>query len=199
MFRKIEKKKVLSSLSRHKAITNDFIQEVTSIPRDVLENVGSDLAKKAVSMSWEVDGDLHQQKAFLRFSVSSHGVLYAKTSKMEHKNEKELLIFFKNRFPLFIILIESRRGVFYIDNKLKIKRSDLPLNETLKLLETERPEQEMIQDLKGKDFQELWRNFAQSQIIEGREESQQIRNLSKKWKNVVPIDKTRKKSLDEYL
>lgn len=198
MFRKIEKKQVLSSLSRHKAITNEFIQEVTNIPKEVLENVGSDLAKKAVSMSWEVDGDLHKQKAFLRFSVSSHGVLYAKVNKMEHKNEKELLVFFKKRFPIFIILIESKRGVFYIDNRLKINRSELSLNETLRLLETERPEREMIQNLKGKDYQELWRSFAQSQIIEGREESQKLRYLSRNWKNVVPIDKTRKKSLDDY-
>jgi hypothetical protein len=66
MFRKIVKKDVLKSLSRHKDISTEFFEKIKSIEKVILENVGTDLAKKAVSMSREVDGDLHEHKAFLR-------------------------------------------------------------------------------------------------------------------------------------
>ena len=68
----------------------------------VLENVGTDFAKEAISLSREVDSDLHAHKAFLRLNVSPHGILYARLTKMKHNNEIPLIDFFKERFPTFV-------------------------------------------------------------------------------------------------
>ncbi|MFX0209227.1 MAG: hypothetical protein ACFFDT_24800, partial [Candidatus Hodarchaeota archaeon] len=94
MFRTIKKKEVLASLARHKDITPDFLHQIEEIPREILENVGNEEAKKAVAMSQKVESDLHSHKAFLRLSVSPHGILYARSEKMEHHNEKALVQFF---------------------------------------------------------------------------------------------------------
>ncbi len=200
MFRKIAKKDVLISLSRHKDITTNFLEKIKGMEKVILENVGTDLAKKAVSMSREVDGDLHEHKAFLRLQVSPHGILYAKLDKMRHRNEEPLLEFFKARFPTFLILFESPRGVFACEPNSSILVTDLSLEEALKECEEKIPINPILKDLDDNDynFQELWESFAQSQVIKRKETSKQILNLSKKWKRTVPIDKTTCRSLDRF-
>jgi hypothetical protein len=197
MFRRIDRKEVLNSLSRHKDITEEFLSRVKTIPKAILENVGTEVARKAVTMSREVDADLHSHKAFLRLSISKHGILYAKTNKMSHRNEEELLFFFNRRFPLFVILIESHRGTFVIKKYPMVSTTNQSLNEALRDLEESLPELPLLNDLNGKDYRELWESFAQSQIIKGREPLKQMRNLEKRWKNTVPKDKT-KRTLDSY-
>ena len=192
------KKNVIESLSRHRDISVAFLDEIKRIPKEILENVGSDIAKKATSMSREVDGDLHEHKAFLRLSVSPHGILYAKLNKMKHYNEIPLLKFFKKRFPTFIILFESNRGVFAADQNPSILTSRLSLEEALKECEGKLPIDPLLIDLNEDNYQNLWENFAQSQIINKRKSSTQVISLSKKWKNTVPIDKSSSRVLDSF-
>lgn len=200
MLRKIVKKDVLSSLSRHKDITTEFLDKIKSIEKVILENVGTDLAKKAISMSREVDGDLHEHKAFLRLSVSPHGILYAKLDKMKHQNEFKLLEFFKARFPTFLILFESNRGVFACEHNSSFLETDLSLEQALRECEEKLPSNPILMELNDNNYnyQQLWESFAQSQVIKGKGTSKQILNLSKKWKRTVPLDKTTCKSLDNF-
>ena len=198
MFRKIEKKQVLDSLSRHKDVTMEFLKQIKGIPKKILENVGTDLAKKAVAMSREVDSDLHEHKAFLRLSVSPHGILYAKSDKMKHYNEEELLKFFQRRFPTFIVLFESNRGVFTIGYDSILIVTDMPLAKVLKEFEEKLPVNPLLNDLNEKNYRELWKSFAQSQIIHGRKASKQVVNLSKKWRQTVAEDQPSTIELDEF-
>ncbi|MHA2245432.1 MAG: DUF4130 domain-containing protein [Candidatus Hodarchaeales archaeon] len=197
MYRKIEKKKVLDSLSRHKDVTTDFLNQIKHIPKEILENKGNDLARKAVTMSQEVDSDLHAHKAFLRFSVSPYGILYAKSDKMNHENEETLLQFFQNRFPTFIVLFESNRGVFTLTHDLILMTINMPIEKVLKEFEEKLPLNPMLTDLNEKNYEELWKCFAQSQIIQGRRTSKQIVNLSKKWRGTV-AEETSPKKLDVF-
>lgn len=192
------KKDVIDSLSRHKDVSNAFLEKIKQISKEILENVGSDIARKAVSMSWEVNGDLHEHKAFLRLSISPHGILYAKLNKMKHYNEIPLLDFFKKRFPTFIILFESNRGVFATDQNLSILTANLSLEEALKECEEKLPIDPLLLDLNEDNYQNLWENFAQSQIIHKRKSAKQVISLSKKWRNTVPIDKSSSRSLDVF-
>ncbi|MFW9855190.1 MAG: DUF4130 domain-containing protein [Candidatus Thorarchaeota archaeon] len=190
MYGKIERKEVLDSLSRHKDITEEFLNRVKSIPKVILENVGTKIAKRAVAMSREVDADLHSHKAFLRPSISKHGILYAKTNEMDHRNEEELLLFFKKRFPKFIIVLESQRGTFWITTSSRVLSTDQSLCEVLRELEDSLPEVPFLRDLSDKNYQLLWENFAQSQIIGGRRPSKRMKALTKKWDNTVPKERT---------
>ncbi|MFX1507371.1 MAG: DUF4130 domain-containing protein [Promethearchaeota archaeon] len=200
MFRTIRKKEVLASLARHKDITPDFLNQIEEIPREILENVGTEEAKKAVAMSQKVESDLHSHKAFLRLSVSPHGILYAKSETMEHHNEKALVQFFHERFPTFVILFESKRGVFSFDQYCNIFFTKKPLESVLQKLENELPVNPLLSYLNEGNYEELWESFAQSQIIEGRASSNQMIKLSKKWKRTVAENKERiiNKQLDEY-
>jgi hypothetical protein len=200
MFRKIVKKDVLRSLSRHKDISTEFFDKIKGMEKVILENIGTDLAKKAVSMSREVNGDLHEHKAFLRLSVSPYGILYAKIDKMKHRNEIVLLEFFKARFPTFIILFESKRGVFAYEPSSSFLVTDLSLKEALRECEEKMDINPVLMDLIGNNYnyQELWESFAQSQIIKEKRTSKQVLNLSKKWINTVPKDKSNLKPLDDF-
>lgn len=197
MFRKIEKKQVLESLSRHKDVTIDFLNQIKRIPKEILENKGTDLAEKAITMSQEVDSDLHAHKAFLRLSVSPHGILFAKSDKMKHYNEEVLLKFFQKRFPRLIILFESNRGVFTVNQDSILVVPNIPLEEVLKELEEQLPLNPLLTDLNEKNYHKLWECFAQSQIIQGRRTSKQAVSLSKKWRRAVAEDRSPKK-LDEF-
>ncbi|UCG00283.1 MAG: DUF4130 domain-containing protein [Candidatus Heimdallarchaeota archaeon] len=198
MFRTIKKKEVLESLLRHKDVTPVFFQQIEDIPKEILENVGTNLAKKAVAMSQEVDRDLHSHKAFLRLSVSPHGILYAESDEMKHHNEIALLEFFQSRFPTFIILFKSKRGIFSLNKDNSVINMKKPLNEVLKKMEEKFPMNPLLVNLNGKNYQELWETFAQSQIIQGRGSSIQMTKLSRKWKRTVAEDKTSSKQLDEF-
>jgi hypothetical protein len=160
MFKKIEKGLVLDSLSRHKDVTSDFLKQIERIPKEILENIGSDLAKKALRMSQEVDSDLHAHKAFLRLSVSPHGILYAKSNKMKHYNEESLLRFFQTRFPTLIVMFESHRGVFMIDHKQNLVTTTRPLEKALAQLEEKLPVNPLLNGLNEKNYEELWKSFA---------------------------------------
>ncbi|MFX0174441.1 MAG: DUF4130 domain-containing protein [Candidatus Hodarchaeota archaeon] len=199
MFKKIEKKQVLNSLSRHKDVTSDFLRQIERIPKEILENIGTDLAKKAVRMSQEVDSDLHAHKAFLRLSVSPHGILYAKSDKMKHYNEGSLLRFFQTRFPNLIVVFESHRGVFTLDRNSSVISINLPLKSVLTELEAKFPANPLLDGLNEKNYEDLWKSFAQSQIIQGRDTSKQLENLSKRWRNTVAEDRSKVKKLDEFL
>ncbi|MFX0085835.1 MAG: DUF4130 domain-containing protein [Candidatus Hodarchaeota archaeon] len=199
MFRKIERNKVIDSLSRHKYVTSEFLNKVKSIPKEILENLGTEDAKKAVSMSSEVDRDLHEHKAFLRFKISPYGVLYAKLEKMQHYNEDKLLKFFKTRFPMFILLFESNRGVFLSDHNSSILFSKRSLETVLSELEKKLPLNSFLLDLKEGNYEEIWESFAKSQLIQTKEASRPVINLSKKWKNTVPVNESVVKTLDQFI
>lgn len=198
MFRKIEKNQVLDSLSRHRNVTAEFLRQINNIPKGILENLGTDLAKKAVAMSREVDRDLHAHKAFLRPSVSPHGILHAKLDKMKHHNEKLLIKFFHDRFPDFIIIFESRRGVFIKNQNSFYLITDRPLEKVLEEIEEKHPINPLLKKLNEKNYQKMWESFASSQIIQGRSTSKQVLNLSKKWRRTVAEDKSVSKSLDDF-
>ncbi|MFW9904113.1 MAG: DUF4130 domain-containing protein [Candidatus Thorarchaeota archaeon] len=198
MFRIIKKKEVLTSLARYKDITPDFLNQIKEMPKEILENVGTERAKKAVAMSQKVNSDLHSHKAFLRLSVSPHGILYGKSDKMEHHNEKPLVQFFHDRFPTFIILFESKRGVFSIDQDNNVYATKKPLESVLQKLENKLPVNPLLRCLDAGNYQKLWESFAQSQIIKGRGSSNQLKRLSKNWKRTVAEDKTIRKQLDDY-
>ena len=199
MIRRIHKKKVIEALSRHKEVNNKFLEEVKALSKEILENIGNPLAKRAVRMSREVEADLHSHKAFLRLSLSPHGILFASSRKMIHKNETPFLHFLKKRFPLFIILFESNRGVFIIDHSNRVKIAKNDLKHVLKEYELKLSLNPLLQDLTDANYHELWEYFAKSQLIQGKKDSSSILDLSRKWETKVTVKSSNSKQLDEFL
>lgn len=198
MFRKIDKKEVISSLKRYKGISKEFIRKVSLLPQKILENLGNELALKAVKMSRDVDADLHAHKAFMRFQVSPNGILYASTNKMKHNNERALIRFFKERFPTFVILFESSRGVYAGLDENTIVHAKFSLSEALGEFENKLPIDPVLEELSEGDYEELWKHFAHSQLIQSRKELPSIINLDKRWNHQV-TRKAPKRTLEQFL
>jgi hypothetical protein len=199
MQRFIYKNEVISSLKRHQKVTPEYIRKIQRIPKQVLENVGTDLAKEAVALSREVDSDLHAHKAFLRLSISPHGIIYARLDKMKHRNEKPLLEFYSERFPIFMVLFSSKRGVFAAKNGITLISEKGTLEETLKKLESDLPLDPLLTELKNQNHEELWKKFAKSQLIKGAQTSSQMKLLAQTWKNTVAKNDSKNHSLEKYL
>ncbi|MFW9991125.1 MAG: DUF4130 domain-containing protein [Candidatus Odinarchaeota archaeon] len=189
MFRKIVKKNVLASLARHVDVTENFLLEINNIPAKILENVGNDLAKKAVKMAREVDDELHGHKAFLRLSVSSHGILHAKID-VKHDIEERIIEYYVDRFPTFTVLLESMRGVFAGQYGQPVVVARVSLAEALAEWENKLPVDPLLEMVDEGDYQQLWESFAKSQVIKGKKQSEKIIRLSNRWKEhkvtVVP-------------
>ena len=199
MQRFICKDEVISSLKRHHQVTPEYIRKIERISRQVLENVGTDLAKEAVALSREVDSDLHAHKAFLRLSISPHGIIYARLDKMKHRNEKPLLKFYSDRFPIYTVLFSSKRGVFAARDGNTLILEKGTLEETLKKLEANLPLDPLLTGIENQNHKELWEKFAKSQLIEGAQTLSQMKSLERKWKNTVAKNGSKNHSLDKYL
>ncbi|MHA2295104.1 MAG: DUF4130 domain-containing protein [Candidatus Hodarchaeales archaeon] len=181
LFKKIEKKKVINSLSMHESVTDEILAKIKDIPAGILENLGNNLAKRAVKLAREVDSELHGQKAFLRLSISPHGILHAKIT-VKHEIEEEIIHYYTERFPMFTVLLESKRGVFAGRKDHPVFVARVSLEDALEELEEKYPKDPLLEDLSDGDYQELWESFARSQIIKGKRPSKRILNLSNKWK-----------------
>ncbi len=199
MQRFICKEEVISSLKRHRQVTPEYIRKIERIPRQVLENVGTDLAKEAAALSREVDSDLHAHKAFLRLSISPHGIIYARLDKMKHRNEKPLLKFYSERFPIYTVLFGSKRGVFGAKNGTTLILEKGTLEESLNKLEASLPLDPLLTGIENQNHEELWERFAKSQLIKGAQTSSQMKSLARKWKNTVAKKDSKNQSLEKYL
>ena len=111
MIRRVYRSEVLANIVKHVDCTEAFYREVKILNKTILENKGNKIAIKAIRMSREVEGDLHQRKAFLRPKISPHGILHSEV-EIKHKIEDLIIDFYSERFPTLEILISSKRGVY---------------------------------------------------------------------------------------
>ena len=195
MIRRVIRSEVLANIIRHVDCNEVFYREVKNLNKTILENKGNKIAIKAIRMSREVEGDLHQQKAFLRPKISPHGILHAEV-EIKHKIEDLIIDFYSERFSTLEILISSKRGVYTGKHLQPIRKLDLIYNKALEILEAKLPINENIESLCQENHYEIWEGFARSQVIKGTKNSKSIERLSRKWKITVLKPNTR--NLSEF-
>lgn len=155
MIRRVIRSEVLDNVKRHVNCTDKFYQEIKNLNKTILENKGCKIAIMAIKMSREVEGDLHQQKAFLRPKISPHGILHAEV-EIKHKIEDLIIDFYSDRFPTLTILISSKRGVYTGKFMHPIRKLNASYCEVLNILEKELPIDEKIYSLCHDDHYHLW-------------------------------------------
>lgn len=195
-----DKKSILWFLSLNSEVDKEFIEQVKKEPKVILENKGSDLAKTAYNKAMEVGKEIHAFKGFLRFDVSSHGILHTDV-KLKHKVEPVLLRFFSKRFPSFTIMISSPKGIFVKMPRFQTIKfyADFSKGDILRSLEEKLPKREELSfDL---DANKLWKEFYSSQYISERENKRLFnKTIPKKYRknSLINDQNLLMKRLDEF-
>ena len=187
---------------KHKDFSHELIKSVLKQDKAKVMACATPEAKKLYRMAKEVGREIHLTESFLRFNVNSKGILYAKVN-VEHNVEKSIVKFFVNRYPLYVIVLESKRGCFIgyydidKDEKNKINRDvrkckvivehcKSKMDEVVKQLENIRNNDDVLNEINEFDTR-IWYEFYSKQGIRKRRNKKLFnRNMPKKHMEFNP-------------
>lgn len=186
-------------IERHKDYDEKIIEKIETQTEAEIKSLSTPEARKYYNMKRQVSNCLCRAKMFTRFELSKKGVLYAKI-KPEHKIEDLLVRWFRFRFPLYSIAVESQRGCFVCtdDEVYKVKK---PLPEVVAELEKEHKEDEILNELPLDE--NAWKIYLDSQFIRQRRNKRQfLKMVPKKFHSWQGMDNERNyelcRKLDEF-
>lgn len=186
---------MLVLLPKHANMTEKLMKRIKETNKMFLENKGNDLSILAIKMYREIAREIHANTAFLRLSISPHGILYAKLD-VEHRVEEDILLFFTDRFPVFVILLESRNRIYSAKNGEILGVMGGKLEEAVLKWESELPVNPLVSDLDIGDYEVLWENFARSQDISRKHRVKKREWKFRYWKDVkVSLEPTNRSRL----
>lgn len=175
-------------IERHKDFDVKFIEKLNTQSEAELKSLSTADARKYYNMKRQVSHCLCRAKMFTRFELSKHGVLYAKVSP-EHKIEDLLVRWFRFRFPLYSIAIESQRGCF-VSTGQSVYKVKKPLPEVVSELEKEQEQDDILKELPLDE--NAWKIYLDSQFIkQRRNKSQFLKMVPKKFHNWNKMDSER--------
>ncbi|MBW3003275.1 DUF4130 domain-containing protein [Candidatus Woesearchaeota archaeon] len=177
---------------RHEKFTQKLLDTVKSQPLDLVENKATAESKHLYSLHRQVAGDFQRCRAFARLEISKHGIIYGKVQP-EHRVEDLVAEWFVSRFPLFIIVLQSRRGTFIMskDSELKIVKEDIKT--IVNDLEQTLPENPLLSSLIEFDEQS-WENLYDSNFIKQRKNTKLfLKNIPKKYHQIESLALERRK------
>jgi probable DNA metabolism protein len=200
----MKKKTILDLLSRNPTCSKEFQREVCKEDRERLENVGSELAKKALKIAREVQRDSYRIQQFTRLTHSSHGILFATISPQFHVEDLVIKWFWK-RFPQFVIALEStsKKGVFLLGPEFSdVIFANAKLKDVIRELEEILPVNPLLKEIP--EFSEvLWENVYASQYIPSRKNLKLflkwIPKKYHKWKGLTTEANFGNRRLDEFM
>lgn len=165
---------------RHEKFTKKLLKTVESQPCDLVENKATPESRTLYSLHRQVAGDFQRWRAFARLEISKHGIVFGKIQP-EHKVEDMVIEWFLSRFPLFTIVLESRRGTFMISKGSGMKMVKKRLKQLILELEKKLPENPLLSDLM--DFNtKSWENLYDSNFIKQRKNTKLfLKNIPKKY------------------
>lgn len=147
----------------HKNFNHHLFEDVSKQDYNLVKNITTFEAKKLYRMHNEVCNLVHLKKGFMRFKISKHGILYTKT-ELAHNVVWFLLRFFKERNPMFVIVIEVNNFTYVNDGKILKYRDNV--DHVVKSLENVLPLNELLLDIDNDDT--IYREFFNSQNIKQR-------------------------------
>lgn len=172
---------------KHKDFNPELIKHIRKQPAELVLSEATVEARLLYNQSKQVGYDAHRIRMYTRLKVSKKGILYARI-KPEHNTEYDALDFFIERFPMFLILLESKRGVFYGSRKLGKGIMKTTLKEILPKLESTMEDNDILDDLE--DFSDdLWKEFYSAQYVSSRRNLRLFyKNMPKKMQHAYTMD-----------
>lgn len=197
MIRQPLRKDIISLLPKHANMTEKLMTRIRETSKTFLENKGNDLSSLAIRLYREIAREIHANTAFLRLSVSPHGILHAKLN-IDHRVEEDILIFFSDRFPVFIVLLESRNRVYSAKNGEFLGVQDGNLENAVQKWESKLPINPLVSGVTG-DYELLWENYARSQDISRKHRVSKREWKFRYWKDIkVSLEPTNRSRLTYF-
>lgn len=193
-------KEMFDMVHLHKDFDRKLYEKVMSQHPVLVKNCATPESRKLYNMQRNVTKCIHLNKGFLRFEISSHGIMYAK-AKIEHNVVAFILRHFHQRYPTFHVAIEDKGNTYVIDTNGVIKRYALDVEETVKVLELKLPCDDLLKDL---DFsEELWEPYYDTQYISERRNIKLMKKnmpLKYRMENAVETRMAKRcKDLNEFM
>lgn len=150
----------------HKNFNETLLHKVASQPKALVAAKVTQEARKLYDLDRQVRCSLHRDIGFTRLKVNKHSILYAQIQP-QHNTESLIAENFMKRFPLFVIVIASKRITAIASKTSGLIETKMPLNETLKELEKLLPVDPILENIE--DFDDnIWTEFYSTQNIEQR-------------------------------
>ena len=201
--RVFEPEKYDDFIRRHNKFDQHLLEELKHQDKVLVESQATEESRKAYNMWRQVASCFHRMRMFTRLEVTEQGVLFARIEP-EHFVEDMVVNFFARRFPLFVIVIASRRGIFIEKKNHELIIRKKPLNIVLKELKDYFPGNELLTGLQEFD-NKLWETFYDSQIIQEKQNQRYFyKNIPRKFLKAESLRYElfrvrRSKSLKEYM
>lgn len=199
----MKKKDILDLLRRNQKCSKEFIEQVSKEDPSYLENITSDIAKKADKLARDVSREAYKVRAFTRLNLSRHGILFATIEPQYHVEDLVVKWFWK-RFPQFVIALESKpkRGVFLFGPGFTdVIFTKAPLKEVIEDLESRLPIKPLLGEVA--EFSEtIWQLYYASQYVPSRKNLKLFLKFLprkyQKWKGLVTEASFGTRRLDEF-
>lgn len=160
---------------RHRAAIDDAMNQ----PEGVVYAQASPESRTLYNLYSNVQKEIEQLFSFLRLEVNRNGMLYLRHTP-DHQIEDVLVGRFMERFPLFVIAMESDRGCF-IGFQEEVKKYHASMANVLPLVESFQPASTFLKNLEDFDVA-LWQCFLESQTRKERINPKLFRkNVPKKF------------------
>jgi probable DNA metabolism protein len=145
-----------------------------------ISSVSTVASRTAHNWQRQVLNSYQRSRAFARLKISQYGILYGRIEP-EHYVEDMVARWFSSRFPMFAIIIESKRGTFAINRDKNLEILQEPLYQVLSRYEKMLPKSDMLSDLVDFNSDEFWNSYYKSQHIKQRKNRRYfLKNMPKK-------------------
>lgn len=180
----------VAAARRHARFDQSLVERAMKQSPHLVRVQATPEARRLYNLSNQVSSEVNRLTCYLRLKINPHGLLYAKHTP-DHRIEDLLVSHFLYRFPLYVILLGSKRGTF-VGERQAIYRSSEPLAQLIEQLEKERPLDPILQELKATD-DEVWEAFYQSQVVkEKHSQSRFLKNVPKRFLGMDSFEVERK-------
>ena len=165
---------LFSLAHRHRGFDRRLYDTVMRQDGRLVRNYATPESRRLYKMQRSVLCCLHLKKGFMRFRMSGHGILHAKT-RLEHDVADLLLAHFHRRYPLFHIAVEDAGRTHVIDPAGRVISYDTGVDDIVRQLEARLPANPLLE---GLDFDDrLWENYYDSQYIRERRNIKLMRRM----------------------
>ena len=179
---------MIESAERHSGFNQRIIDVVLSQCDAEARCKATNESRKLYEWARQVSCDLEKTKAFTRFEIHEKGILYASISP-EHYIEDLVADFFAERFPMFVIVLESRRGCFVKKKGQRAAVVNERMESVLAKLDRNLENDNMLCDLLDFDDKSIWRIFYNSANIKQRNNRKYfLRNMPRKYHDLQGLD-----------
>jgi probable DNA metabolism protein len=172
---------------KHIKFDPKLLDEIKKQPPELVLSEATSEARELYNLARQVLGDAHRIRMYTRLKVSRKGILYGRISP-EHHTEYDAIDFFIDRFPLFIILLESKRGIFYGSKKFGKGVMNGKIKDVLPLFEEKMEDNPLLEELEEFD-DSIWREFYNAQNVEARRNIKLFnKNMPKKMQDAYDME-----------